>query len=240
VILDVYGAYGRCNDPWFSPARLSILDRDVAYGIAHVRGGGEGGRAWYDAGRRRCKAVSVADYLACAEHLVSAGLTPPGGVVGRGASAGAAVVAAALNAAPELFAGAILEAPFLDCLTSLADETLPLTSLDWEEWGNPLADEGDFHALRAFSPYEGLTRQSYPPVLLTTALADPRVGAWEPFKYAARLRTFDPHCPVYVVVAESGGHFGPTDAAAASNLEALILAFGCHVARARRVSEAGS
>jgi oligopeptidase B len=240
VILDVYGAYGRCNDPWFSPARLSVLDRDVAYGIAHVRGGGEGGRAWYDAGRRRCKAVSVADYLACAEHLVSAGLTPPGGVVGRGASAGAAVVAAALNAAPELFAGAILEAPFLDCLTSLADETLPLTSLDWEEWGNPLADEGDFHALRAFSPYEGLTQQSYPPVLLTTALADPRVGAWEPFKYAARLRTFDPHCPVYVVVAESGGHFGPTDAAAASNLEALILAFGCHVARARRVSEAGS
>ena len=187
TLLYGYGAYGVPLDPAFSSTRLSLLDRGVVYAVAHVRGGADLGRAWYDAARERHKQRSFDDLVACARALVDAGWTRPERLAIEGGSAGGTLVAAALNQAPGLFCAAIAEVPFVDCVTTMLDASLPLTTSDYPEWGNP-TDEAAFRDILAWSPYDNVHAGPYPPLLVTCGLNDPRMPYWEPVKWAARLR----------------------------------------------------
>lgn len=183
-----YGSYGMSMDPTFSPTRISILDRGFVFAIGHVRGGGELGEAWRDAGRLRRKRTTFTDFVACAEELCSAGYTSPGRLVAHGGSAGGLLVGAVLNMRPELFAGAVAEVPFVDVLNTMLDPSLPLTAVEWEEWGDPLRSEEDHRYIASYSPYDNVDAKPYPRLLVTAGLNDPRVHYWEPAKWVARLR----------------------------------------------------
>ncbi|MGH9093048.1 MAG: prolyl oligopeptidase family serine peptidase, partial [Acidimicrobiales bacterium] len=231
-VLYGYGAYEHSVDPVFSSLRLSLLDRGFVYAVAHVRGGGELGRAWYEDGRLAVKPHSFSDYLACARHLVEAGFTAPDRLAARGASAGGLLVGAALNRAPGLFRAAVAEVPFVDCLTTMLDETLPLTVGEWEEWGNPAASAEAYRVIEGYSPYDNVrptapdgTPVRYPRVLATAGLHDPRVGFWEPAKWVARLREADPEAEVLLRTELVAGHGGPSGRYDAWREEALVQAF---------------
>ena len=182
-----YGAYGESLDPWFSHARLSLLDRGIAFAIAHVRGGGELGEAWYRAGKQEHKANTFSDFIACAEHLVSAGLTRPEQLVISGGSAGGLLIGAVLNQRPELFHAAVAEVPFVDVLNTMLDPELPLTVTEYDEWGNP-QDPQVYERIKAYAPYENVTAQAYPHLLVIAGYNDSRVQYWEAAKWVARLR----------------------------------------------------
>lgn len=188
VLLYGYGAYEASMDPYFSIPRLSLLDRGAAFAIAHVRGGGEMGRRWYDEGKLAHKQNTFSDFIACARHLVDTGWTTPERLVAEGASAGGLLIGAVVNQAPELFAGAVAGVPFVDALTSMLDSTLPLTVTEYDEWGNPEADPEVYACLRAYAPYDNVTAQDYPPILAETSLNDTRVLYVEPAKWVAKLR----------------------------------------------------
>ncbi len=159
-VLYGYGAYEISIDPSFSHHRLSLLDRGAAFAIAHVRGGGEMGRAWYEGGRMEHKANTFSDFIACARHLTSAGIARPGALAGRGGSAGGLLIGAVANQAPELFRALVAEVPFVDCVTTMLDDELPLTVGEWEEWGNPLADESAYRRMLTYSPYDNVTGEN--------------------------------------------------------------------------------
>jgi len=224
-LLYVYGAYEISIDPTFSSGRLSLLDRGFTFAIAHVRGGGEMGRRWYLEGRLEAKHRTFDDTLACARHLVDSGLTTPGQLVIRGGSAGGLTVGAVLNRAPELFAAAVAEVPFVDALNSMLDTTLPLTVTEWDEWGNP-ATEPIYRAMRAYAPYENVAPGPYPTVLATAGLNDSRVGYWEPAKWVQVLRSAAPAGrPVLLWVDLGAGHGGPSGRYDAWREEARVLAY---------------
>jgi oligopeptidase B len=221
-----YGAYEISMDPWFSAARLSLLDRGWVYAIAHVRGGGELGRRWYLDGKFEHKTNSFSDFVTCARHLVSAGYTAPGRVVARGGSAGGLLVGASLNLAPELFAAVIAEVPFVDPLSTLLDPTLPLTVTEWEEWGNPVDDPEAFAVIAGYSPYENVHAVPYPAVLATAGVTDPRVSVHEPIKWVQELRQITTgDRPILLKVEMGAGHGGPTGRYDAWRDEAFLLAF---------------
>jgi oligopeptidase B len=188
VVLYGYGSYEHSIDPWFSIARLSLLDRGVVFALAHVRGGGELGRHWYDDGKMLTKRNTFTDFIAAAEHLVQAGWTRPERIVAQGGSAGGLLMGAVANLAPQAFAGILAEVPFVDALTSILDPSLPLTVIEWEEWGNPLADPEVYAYMKSYSPYENVTAQNYPRILAITSLNDTRVLYVEPAKWVAKLR----------------------------------------------------
>jgi oligopeptidase B len=188
VLLYGYGAYETSIDPYFSIARLSLLDRGAAFAIAHVRGGGEMGRRWYDGGKLFAKQNSFSDFIACAHHLVDAGWTTPDLLVAEGASAGGLLMGAVVNQAPELFAGVVAGVPFVDALTTMLDATLPLTVTEYDEWGNPEADAAVYEYMASYAPYDNVAAVDYPPVLAETSLNDTRVLYVEPAKWIARLR----------------------------------------------------
>ncbi|MCF6391556.1 S9 family peptidase, partial [Mycobacterium sp. MBM] len=182
-----YGAYGESLDPWFSHSRLSLLDRGVAFAIAHVRGGGELGEAWYRAGKQEHKHNTFSDFIACAEHLIAHGLTDAGQLVISGASAGGLLIGAVLNQRPELFKAAIAEVPFVDVLNTMLDPELPLTVTEYDEWGNP--QEPQVYArIKAYAPYENVRAQAYPAMLVIAGYNDSRVQYWEAAKWVAKLR----------------------------------------------------
>ena len=188
VLLYGYGAYETSIDPYFSIARLSLLDRGGAFAIAHVRGGGEMGRRWYDGGKLFAKQNSFSDFIACARHLVDAGWTTPDALVAEGASAGGLLMGAVVNQAPELFAGVVAGVPFVDALTTMLDATLPLTVTEYDEWGNPEADAEVYDYMASYAPYDNVAAVDYPPILAETSLNDTRVLYVEPAKWIARLR----------------------------------------------------
>ncbi|MEZ5095203.1 MAG: S9 family peptidase [Nocardioides sp.] len=188
LLLYGYGAYEISIDPYFSVARLSLLDRGAAFAIAHVRGGGELGRRWYDQGKLQHKQHTFDDFVACARHLVESGWTTPDRLVAEGGSAGGLLMGAVANQAPELFAGIVADVPFVDPLTSMLDASLPLTVTEYDEWGNPEADPDVYAYLRGYSPYENVRAIDYPPVLAECSLHDTRVLYVEPAKWVARLR----------------------------------------------------
>lgn len=188
VVLYGYGSYENSADPWFSIPRLSLLDRGVVQAIAHVRGGGEMGRAWYDEGKMLSKKNTFTDFVAVAEHLVSSGWTRPERIVAEGGSAGGLLLGAVANLAPRAFGGIVAYVPFVDALTTILDPSLPLTVTEWEEWGNPLEDPEVYRYMKSYSPYENVTAQDYPPILAITGLNDTRVFYVEPAKWVARLR----------------------------------------------------
>jgi oligopeptidase B len=188
VLLYGYGAYETSIDPYFSIARLSLLDRGAAFAIAHVRGGGEMGRRWYDDGKLLRKQNTFSDFVAAARHLVDTGWTTPDRLVAEGASAGGLLMGAIANQAPDLFAGVVAGVPFVDALTTMLDATLPLTVTEYDEWGNPEADAEVYEYMASYAPYDNVSAVDYPPILAETSLNDTRVLFVEPAKWVARLR----------------------------------------------------
>ncbi len=220
-----YGAYEISIDPAFSHHRLSLLDRGMVYAVAHVRGGGELGRAWYEDGRMEHKANTFGDFIACARHLVSEGIARPDALAGRGGSAGGLLIGAVANTAPELFTALVAEVPFVDCLTTMLDADLPLTVGEWEEWGNPLADEDAYFRILSYSPYDNVTARTIPRLLVTAGLNDPRVSYWEPAKWVAKIRALSPSSRVLLRTELGAGHGGPSGRYDAWKEEALVFAF---------------
>lgn len=182
-----YGAYGESLDPWFSHARLSLLERGFVFAIAHVRGGGELGEAWYRAGKLEHKQNSFSDFIACAEHLITTGYTSAQQLVISGGSAGGLLMGAVLNQRPELFAAAIAEVPFVDVLNTMQNPDLPLTVTEYDEWGDPNQPEV-FERIKAYAPYENVKAQAYPAILAVAGYNDSRVQYWEAAKWVAKLR----------------------------------------------------
>jgi oligopeptidase B len=227
LLLYGYGAYGHGMDPAFSPSRLSLLDRGVAFAIAHVRGGDELGWRWYREGRLAKKRNSFKDFVACADHLVKEGLAKPGQIAIRGGSAGGMLVGAALNMRPDLWRCAVLDVPFVDVLNTMLDASLPLTPIEWPEWGDPVHDPEAFCRLLGYSPYDNIREQAYPPVLVTAGVSDPRVTYWEPAKYVARMRATrtDQAPPLLLKTNMTAGHFGKSGRYDALYEAAEALAF---------------
>lgn len=204
-----YGAYEACEDPRFSIARLSLLDRGMVFVIAHVRGGGELGRLWYEHGKLEQKKNTFTDFVTVARHLVDSGVTEARRQVALGGSAGGLLMGVVANTAPELFAGILAQVPFVDPLTSMLDPSLPLTITEWDEWGNPLADKDVYDYMASYSPYENVEAQDYPAILAMTSLNDTRVLYVEPAKWIAALRQAktDDH-PVLLKTQMAAGHGG--------------------------------
>ncbi len=225
LLLYGYGSYEASIDPTFSIPRLSLLDRGVVYAIAHIRGGGEMGRAWYEGGKLEAKATTFTDFVAAADHLVSSGVTAPDRLVARGASAGGLLMGAVANLRPELFAGIVAEVPFVDVVSTMLDESLPLTVIEFEEWGNP-KESAQYEWIRAYSPYDNVAEAEYPAMLATAGLNDPRVSYWEPAKWVAKLRAVATNRGPLLLRTEMGaGHGGPSGRYDAWRDEAFTLAF---------------
>ena len=191
LLLYGYGAYGISMEPTFRSSRLSLLDRGFTFAIAHVRGGEELGRRWYDGGRLRNKKNTFTDFIACAEHLVAAGRTTPGRLFATGGSAGGLLLGAVVNLRPDLFHGVVAQVPFVDVVTTMLDESIPLTTGEYDEWGNPNA-AGDYAYIRSYSPYDNVEPVTWPHLLVTTGLHDSQVQYWEPAKWVARRRALQP------------------------------------------------
>jgi len=209
TVLYGYGAYESSEDPRFSIARLSLLDRGMIFAIAHVRGGGEMGRLWYERGKLLEKKNTFTDFITVASHLVDSGLTRPQNLVALGGSAGGLLMGAVANMAPGQFAGILAQVPFVDPLTTILDPSLPLTVTEWDEWGNPLADADVYSYMKSYSPYENVEAKEYPAILAMTSLNDTRVFYVEPAKWVAALRhtKTDPH-PVLLRTQMAAGHGG--------------------------------
>lgn len=183
-----YGAYGHAVPPSFSAARLSLLDRGFACAIAHVRGGDDLGYGWYRAGKLEQREHTFEDFVDVARGLAEAGYAAPGRIAISGGSAGGELMGVAMNEAPELWGAVVAHVPFVDVLHTMLDGSLPLTPIEWPEWGNPLTSKAVFEQLRDYSPYENLEARAYPPLLVTAGINDPRVTYWEPAKWVARQR----------------------------------------------------
>ncbi len=209
ALLYGYGAYESCEDPHFSIARLSLLDRGMVFVVAHVRGGGEMGRPWYEHGKLLEKKNTFTDFIAVGAHLVGTDVTRPESLVAMGGSAGGLLMGAVANMAPDLFAGILAQVPFVDALTTILDPSLPLTVTEWDEWGNPLADQDVYRYMKSYTPYENVEAKDYPPILALTSLNDTRVYYVEPAKWVAALRytKSDAH-PVLLKTEMSAGHGG--------------------------------
>jgi len=187
LLLYGYGSYGSSTDATFSPNRLSLLDRGFAFAIAHIRGGEEMGRSWYNDGKKLEKMNTFTDFIACAEHLAAEGYTSPERMYAYGGSAGGLLLGAVVNLRPDLFHGMVAAVPFVDVLTTMLDESIPLTTSEYDEWGNP-NDRTYYEYMRSYSPYDNVTAQAYPHMLITTGLHDSQVQYWEPAKWVAKLR----------------------------------------------------
>jgi oligopeptidase B len=203
-----YGAYGYPLPALFSSNRLSLLDRGIICAIAHVRGGGEMGKAWHDTGRMTLKTNTFSYFIAAAEHLVGERYTAHDRIIVEGASAGGLLVGAVVNERPDLGRGAVMKVPFVDVVNTMLDTTLPLTVAEFEEWGNPSVPD-DYHRMKAYCPYTNLSRKGYPSMLVKTSFQDSQVMYWEPAKYVAKLRALNESAPqVLLKVNFAAGHGG--------------------------------
>jgi oligopeptidase B len=212
-------------DPWFSIPRLSLLNRGAVFAVAHIRGGGELGRRWYEEGKLLQKRNTFTDFNSCARHLVKTGWTSPERLVARGGSAGGLLMGAIANLAPDAYKAIVAQVPFVDPLTSILDPSLPLTVTEWEEWGNPLESPEVYAYMKAYSPYENVSNLDYPAILAMTSLNDTRVRYCEPAKWIARLRAVAPH-GTYLMKTEMGaGHAGPSGRYDAWKEEAFMSAW---------------
>ncbi|MBE9491784.1 MAG: S9 family peptidase [Bacteroidetes bacterium] len=187
VLLYGYGSYGSSNDPYFSFPRLSLLNRGFIYVLAHVRGGEEMGRSWYEDGKLLNKKNTFTDFIDCAEYLIEKKYTTPDKLFALGGSAGGLLMGAVVNMRPDLFRGVISAVPFVDVVTTMLDEDIPLTTSEYNEWGNPAKKEY-YDYILSYSPYDNVTEQDYPALLVTTGLHDSQVQYWEPVKWVAKLR----------------------------------------------------
>lgn len=221
-----YGSYEHSTDPSFSIPRLSLLDRGFGFAIAHIRGGGELGRHWYDDGKILNKVNSFTDFIACARHLSATGWTSPARLVARGGSAGGLLVGASVNMAPDAFGGVAAQVPFVDTLTSILDPSLPLTVTEWEEWGDPLHDPAVYAYMKSYTPYENVVAgPAYPPLLAITSLNDTRVLYTEPAKWIAKLQATASGGPFLLKTEMVAGHGGRSGRYDAWHEEAMVLAW---------------
>lgn len=204
-----YGSYGITIPASFNTNCLSLVDRGFVYAIAHVRGGKDKGYGWYDDGKRANKMNTFTDFIAVARHLVAEGFTAHDRTVAQGGSAGGMLMGAVANMAPGAFGAVIAEVPFVDVLTTMLDDSLPLTPPEWPEWGNPIASEKDYRTIAAYSPYDNVAGHDYPPILALAGLTDPRVTYWESAKWVARLRERKTgNNPVLFKINMDAGHAG--------------------------------
>ena len=211
TLLVGYGAYEAPIDPGFSVARLSLLDRGMVVAYAHIRGGGELGRTWYEGGRLLHKRNTFTDYIAVAKHLIDEGRTSPSQLIADGGSAGGLLMGAVTNMAPELFSGVLATVPFVDALTSMLDPSLPLTVTEWDEWGDPLHDPEVYAYMKSYTPYENVAPRDYPAILALASLNDTRVMFTEAAKWVARLQeSTTSGRPVLLKTEMSAGHGGVT------------------------------
>jgi oligopeptidase B len=187
LFLTGYGSYGASYPASFSSSRLSLLNRGVAIAIAHIRGGGEMGRKWYEDGKFLHKTNTFTDFIACAEHLIAQKWTSSNHLAISGGSAGGLLMGAVINMRPELFKVVIAAVPFVDVVTTILDTSLPLSAMEWEEWGNP-NEPVYYDYMKSYSPYDNVKPQNYPHLLIIAGLNDSRVKYWEPAKWAAKLR----------------------------------------------------
>ncbi len=225
ALLYGYGAYEMPSDPMFDASRLSLLDRGFVYAIAHVRGGGEMGREWYEEGKFLSKTNTFDDFIACALELIERGYTNPRELAIRGRSAGGLLIGAVVNERPDLFACAVAQVPFVDSLTTMLDESIPLTVNEYEEWGDP-NDPEFYEYMKSYSPYDNVRRAPYPALLVTAGLNDPRVPFWEPAKWVARLRLMTVGTrPILLKTDLGSGHSGPSGRYDSWREEAFVSAF---------------
>ncbi len=208
LLLYGYGSYGNSMDPYFSSVRLSLLDRGFVYVIAHVRGGEELGRQWYEDGKLLNKENTFKDFVDAGRHLVAEKYCAPDQLYAMGGSAGGLLMGAVVNMAPELWAGIIAAVPFVDVVTTMLDESIPLTTGEYDEWGNP-DEEASYRYMLSYSPYDQVSAKAYPPMLVTTGLHDSQVQYWEPAKWVAKLRTLKTtDAPLLLHTNMSTGHSG--------------------------------
>lgn len=225
ALLYGYGSYEISTDPTFSSLRLSMLDRGFMFVIAHVRGGGDMGRLWYEHGKFFETGNRFTDFITCAEHIVEAGYTKPENLVIRGGSAGGLLVGAVANMRPDLFKSVVADVPFVDVLTTMLDTTQLLTVHEYEEWGNP-QEKDVYDYIKSYSPVDNVTKQDYPIMLVMAGLNDPRVGYWEAAKWVQKLRDANTADTQILLKTEMGaGHMGPSGRYNAWKDEAFIYAF---------------
>ena len=210
LLLYGYGSYGINSDPYFSSNRLSLLNRGFIYAIGHLRGGEEMGRAWYENGKLLHKRNTFTDFIVCAEHLIAEKYTASDKLVIQGGSAGGLLMGAVTNMRPELFGIVIAKVPFVDVVNTMLDASIPLTVIEYDEWGNP--NEKQFYDyIKSYSPYDNIEAKEYPHILVTAGLNDPRVHYWEPAKWTAKLRALKTGDKQLLLKTEMGaGHGGPS------------------------------
>jgi oligopeptidase B len=235
MLLYGYGAYEHSIDPGFGIPRLSLLDRGMIFAVAHVRGGGELGRLWYEKGKKQHKRNSFTDFVACAEFLIDNDYTAADRLVAHGGSAGGLLVGAVANIAPKLFSGILADVPFVDPLTSILDPSLPLTVIEWDEWGDPLHNPEAYACIKSYSPVENVHPTHYPRILAVTSLNDTRVLYVEPAKWVARLR--DVGADVLLKTEMSAGHGGVSGRYSAWRERAFDYAWVIDVAHAHPSGE---
>ena len=227
-----YGSYEISIDPSFSSLRLSLLERGVVFAIAHIRGGGEMGRSWYETGKLAQKPTTFSDFVAVARELIERGWTTNGQLAIRGGSAGGLLMGAVMNLAPELFRCVVADVPFVDALTTMLDASLPLTVGEWEEWGNPDASATAYRTMKSYSPYDNVVATNgdgsarvYPHLFASGGLNDPRVGFWEPTKWVLKIRDANDQNVAYLKTEMGAGHGGPSGRYDAWRDEAQVLAW---------------
>jgi oligopeptidase B len=225
-----YGSYGLSIPAGFSTNALSLADRGFVYAIAHIRGGKDKGYRWYKDGKLKKKTNTFKDFISAGRYLADAKFTSAGRIVGKGGSAGGMLMGAVANMAPELFAGLIADVPFVDVLTTMLDDTLPLTPPEWPEWGNPIASAEDYATIAAYSPYDNVRAQAYPNMLVTGGLTDPRVTYWEPSKWVAKLRAHKTDANLLLLkINMDAGHGGASGRFDRLKEDALAYAFALKV-----------
>jgi oligopeptidase B len=226
LLLYGYGSYGATIDPGFSSTRLSLLDRGFIYAIAHVRGGQYLGRAWYEDGKLLKKMNTFTDFIACGEFLVQEGYTQTDKLFAMGGSAGGLLMGAVVNLRPDLWKGVVAQVPFVDVVTTMLDETIPLTTFEYDEWGNPNQLEY-YNYMLSYSPYDQVKAQAYPAMLVTTGLHDSQVQYWEPAKWVAKLRAqrTDKSVPLLMYCNMETGHGGASGRFEAYRETAMEYAF---------------
>ncbi|HEI8392014.1 TPA: S9 family peptidase [Proteus mirabilis] len=208
ILIYGYGSYGSSIDPSFSSARLSLLDRGFVYAIVHVRGGGELGKRWYNQGKMEHKVNSFTDFIDATKYLINQGYGAPEHVYAMGGSAGGLLMGAVINMAPELYRGVVAQVPFVDVVTTMLDASIPLTTGEYEEWGDP-ADKDVYFRLKSYSPYDNVEAKAYPHLLVTTGLHDSQVQYWEPAKWVAKLRELKTDNNLLLLETDmSAGHGG--------------------------------
>ena len=203
-----YGSYGSTTEATFNSSVLSLVDRGFGYAIAHIRGGQEMGRAWYDQGKMMNKKNTFNDFVDVGQYLVDNKFTSKDRLIANGGSAGGLLMGAVVNMRPDLFKAVVADVPFVDVINTMMDASIPLTAQEWQQWGDP-HDATQYAYMRSYSPYDNVERKAYPWMLVTTSLNDSQVGYWEPVKWVAKLRSMKTdQNPLYIKINMAGGHGG--------------------------------